>query len=300
MKIFKLAILFFIASIYTYAFSFTVYIVKSEENEMYDKMIYSFKERAEYDFVSFNLNNSGDNVKIVINKMKSDKPDAVLLVGSYAIKEVAPLVSSTPLILSMSTSISQSIKDKTNVCGVIFENDDSVIFEYIKTALPSFKNIGIIFSVDNTIDYAKSFKTKGEETGINVELGNIASLEDLLITCKMLKASGVTAVWLGKDKLIVSKSGFETLLKITKDENLPIIAPYTTFTQKGAACSISPDIANHGFLCGNLAIRIYNGENPKEIGFSKTQKASFAYNKNMLKLFGINIPSAIIENAKEY
>ena len=300
MQIRKFTLLFITTLLFIGAFPFTIYIVQSEDNEMYDKMIYSFKDRAEFDFISFNMKGDEKAAGEIVAKAKSDKPDAILLVGYLAIKEISSKFENIPLILTMSSSIPQNIKDKKNTCGVIFDIDDAVTIEYLKTAVPDIKNIGIIFSVDNTLDYAKSFKAKSDAMGVSVELGNITSLEELPLSCKMLKASGVKAIWLGRDKLVVSKAGFETLLKITKDENLPIIAPYSTFTQKGAAFSISPDLANHGYIAGNLAIRLENGELPSDIGFVKTEKASFSYNKNMLKLFGINVISTILEKAKEY
>ncbi|PIP13490.1 MAG: hypothetical protein COX48_04060 [bacterium (Candidatus Stahlbacteria) CG23_combo_of_CG06-09_8_20_14_all_34_7] len=300
MKISKIILFLTVALIFIALFPYTIFIVQSEDSEIYDEMIYSFKERAEYDFVSFNLKGKEKNIDEIIEKVNSDKPDAILLIGFLAIKEISVKIESIPLILSMSTSIPQNIKDKKNTCGVIFDLDDATIIEYLKTAVPTIKNLGIIFSLENTADYAKSFKKKCEELAISMELGNIVSLKELLLTCKMLKASGVRAIWLGRDKLVVSKAGFETLFKVAKNEGLPIIAQYTTFTQKGAAFSISPDIANHGYIVGNIAIRLKNGEYPSEIGFVKTDKASFSYNKNMIKLFEINITPSILSKAKEY
>ncbi|MGE3062694.1 MAG: ABC transporter substrate-binding protein [bacterium] len=300
MKFIRIIIFFIIFALFIGVYPYTIYIVQSENNEMYDKMIYSFKERAEFDFIQFNLKGNEKAASEIIAKAKTEKPDAIILIGFLAIKEISAKIENTPLILSMSSSIPQNIKDKKNTCGVIFDLEDATIIEYLKTAVPDMKNLGIIFSVENSIDYAKSFKSKCEELGISMELGNITSLEELPLTCKMLKASGVKGIWLGRDKLVVSKAGFETLLKITKDEGLSIIAPYTTFTQKGAAFSISPDISNHGYIAGNIAIRLKNGETPSEIGFVKTEKVSFSYNKNMLKLFGINVISSVLEKAKEY
>ena len=300
MKLNKFFVFLLSGLIFVSIFPFTIYIVQSEDNEMYDKMIYSFKERAEFDFISFNLKGDEKAASEIVAKAKSDKPDAILLVGFLAIKEISAKFDNIPLILAMSSSIPQNIKDKKNTCGVIFDLDDATTIEYLKTAVPEMKSLGIIFSIENTVDYAKSFKSKSEELGVSMELGNITSLEELPLACKMMKASGVKGIWLGRDKLIVSKAGFETLLKVTKDEGLPIIAPYTTFTQKGAAFSISPDLTNHGYIAGNLAIRLENGELPSDIGFLKTEKVAFSYNKNMLKLFGINVISSILEKAKEY
>ncbi|MDD3803252.1 MAG: ABC transporter substrate binding protein [bacterium] len=300
MKSNKILLFLFAAILFTGIFPYTIYIVQSEDNEIYDKMIYSFKERAEFDFVQFNLKGDDKQAAEIAAKAKIEKPDAILLIGFMAVKEISAKIDNIPLIMSMSSSIPQNIKDKSNTCGVVFDLEDATTIEYLKTAVPNMKNLGIIFSVENSIDYAKSFKSKCEELGLSMELGNIASLEELPLTCKMLKASGVKGIWLGRDKLVVSKAGFETLLKITKDENLPIIAPYATFTQKGAAFSISPDISNHGYMAGNIAIRLKNGERPSEIGFFKTEKVAFSYNKNMLKLFNISVISSILDKAKEY
>lgn len=282
------------------ASAFTVYIVQSETSDMYDSMLYSFKERADFDFVSFNLDGKKGAAKDIVKLVSANKPDAILLIGLDAIKEIAPSVQSIPIIISMVSGVPQEVKNKSNVCGVLFDSSDSDIISYMKSAFPSLTSLGIIFNMDNSLDYAKAFREKAVEKGYSMELGNIKSFEELTPTLKLFKASGVQAIWLGKDKMLLSKTGFDAFLKATKDEGIPIIAPYSTFTQKGAAYSISPSISDHGYIAGNLAIRISNGELPAEIGIVKTSKLSLSYNKNMIKLFTLEVPENILSKAKEY
>lgn len=293
--LFYLSVLLFIN-----ASAFTVYIIQSETSEMYDSMLYSFKERADFDFMSFNIDGKKGAAKDILKLMSTNKPDAILLVGLDAIKEIAPSVSAIPIIISMVSGVPQEVKNKSNVCGVLFDASDGDILSFMKTSFPSLSSIGIIFNMDNSLDYSKAFREKAVEKGFSVELGNIKSFEELTPTLKLFKASGVQAIWLGKDKMLLTKTGFDAFLKATKDEGIPIIAPYTTFTQKGAAYSVSPSISDHGFIAGNLAIRISNGELPSEIGIVKTSKLSLSYNKNMIKLFTVEVPENILSKAKEY
>lgn len=296
----KVSIFFFLIFLFWNIFPFNIYVIQSEDNEIYSPMLYSFKERAEYDLVYFNLNNEQKNVDFIVEKIKNDKPSTVLLVGYFAVKEIGEKIDSIPLILSMVTSIPNNIKSKKNVCGVVFDLNEKTIFTWIKKNMPLYDSLGLIFSVDNSLDYAKKFKTIAEEEGIFVELGNISSLDDLPLTFKLLKTVGIKALWLGKDKLVTSKEGFENLLKVAKSENIPIIAPYSTFVKNGATFAISPDPSYHGYLCGNVAIRLYNGEKPEEIGFAKTDSVQFFYNKNSLKNLKIGISKNLIDNGKSY
>ncbi|MEO0234656.1 MAG: ABC transporter substrate binding protein [candidate division WOR-3 bacterium] len=296
----KISVFLFLIFLFLKIFSFNIYIIQSEDNEIYSPMLYSFKERAEYDLVYFNLNNEQKNVDFIVEKIKNEKPSTALLVGYFAVKEIAEKIDSIPLIVSMVTSVPNNIKNKKNVCGVIFDLNEKTIFSWMKNNMPLYDSLGLIFSVDNSLEYAKKFKTIAEEEGLFVELGNISSLDDLPLTFKLLKTVGIKALWLGKDKLITSKEGFENLLKISKSENIPIIAPYSTFVKNGATFAISPDPSYHGYLCGNLAIRLYNGEKPEEIGFSKTDSVQFFYNKNSLKNLKIGISKNLIDNGKSY
>lgn len=298
MKKFSVLIIF----VFTFLsiFPFNIYVVQSEDNEIYSPMLYSFKERAEYDLVYFNLNNQQKNVDFVVKKIKSDKPSVVLLVGYFAVSQIGEKVDSIPLMLSMVTSVPQNLKNKKNVCGVIFDLNEKTIFSWMKKNIPLYDSLGLIFSVENSLEYAKNFKSVGEEEGIYVELGNISNLSDLPLTFKLLKTVGIKAIWLGKDKIVISKEGFDNLLKIAKSENIPIIAPYSNFVKNGATFSISPDPSNHGYLCGNIAIRLYNGERPEEIGFLKTDSVQFSYNKNLIKNLKIGISKNLIDNGKSY
>ncbi|MDI6699626.1 MAG: ABC transporter substrate binding protein [bacterium] len=298
MKKFSVLIIF----VFTFLsiFPFNIYVVQSEDNEIYSPMLYSFKERAEYDLVYFNLNNQQKNVDFVVKKIKSDKPSVVLLIGYFAVSHIGEKVDSIPLMLSMVTSVPQNLKNKKNVCGVIFDLNEKTIFSWMKKNIPLYDSLGLIFSVENSLEYAKNFKSVGEEEGIYVELGNISNLSDLPLTFKLLKTVGIKAIWLGKDKIVISKEGFDNLLKIAKSENIPIIAPYSNFVKNGATFSISPDPSNHGYLCGNIAIRLYNGERPEEIGFLKTDSVQFSYNKNLIKNLKIGISKNLIDNGKSY
>ncbi|MEO0280730.1 MAG: ABC transporter substrate binding protein [candidate division WOR-3 bacterium] len=296
----KISVFLFLIFLFLKIFSFNIYVIQSEDNEIYSPMLYSFKERAEYDLVYFNLNNEQKNVDFIVEKIKNEKPSTALLVGYFAVKEITEKIDSIPLIVSMVTSVPNNIKNKKNVCGVIFDLNEKTIFSWMKKNMPLYDSLGLIFSVDNSLEYAKKFKTIAEEEGLFVELGNISSLDDLPLTFKLLKTVGIKALWLGKDKLITSKEGFENLLKISKSENIPIIAPYSTFVKNGATFAISPDPSYHGYLCGNLAIRLYNGEKPEEIGFSKTDSVQFFYNKNSLKNLKIGISKNLIDNGKSY
>ncbi|HAF08274.1 TPA: hypothetical protein DCG82_07710 [candidate division WOR-3] len=298
MKKFSVLIIF----VFTFLsiFPFNIYVVQSEDNEIYSPMLYSFKERAEYDLVYFNLNNQQKNVDFVVKKIKSDKPSVVLLIGYFAVSQIGEKVDSIPLMLSMVTSVPQNLKNKKNVCGVIFDLNEKTIFSWMKKNIPLYDSLGLVFSVENSLEYAKNFKSVGEEEGIYVELGNISNLSDLPLTFKLLKTVGIKAIWLGKDKIVISKEGFDNLLKIAKSENIPIIAPYSNFVKNGATFSISPDPSNHGYLCGNIAIRLYNGERPEEIGFLKTDSVQFSYNKNLIKNLKIGISKNLIDNGKSY
>jgi len=296
----KFSVLIILVFTFLSIFPFNIYVVESEDNEIYSPMLYSFKERAEYDLVYFNLNNEQKNIDFIVEKIKSDKPSVVLLVGYFAVSQIGEKIDSIPIILSMITSIPQTLKNKKNVCGVIFDLNEKTIFSWIKKNIPLYDSLGLIFSVENSLDYAKKFKSIGEDEGIFVELGNISTLDDLPLTLKLLKTVGIKAIWLGKDKLVTSKEGFDNLLKIAKSENIPIIAPYSNFVKNGATFAISPDPLNHGYICGNIAIRLYNGEKPEEIGFFKTDSVQFSYNKNSIKNLKIGISKNLIDNSKSY
>lgn len=280
--------------------AFTIFIVESEQSDSYKEVVETFKDRALMDFVTFNMEGNNNSVSDIVGKIKINKPDAVFLVGALAVKEIAVYVEDTPLILSMISQIPAELKERQNICGVLYDVDDKLVIDYFKKAFPDINKLGIVFKVENTLTYAKTFKELADSAGIFVELANINSVEDFNLAVKMLKAAEVQAIWLGKDRLVQEKEGFDELMKISKKEKIPIIALSTVFPKKGALASISPDLKDMGYKAGSLAIRLSNGELPADIGFKNPTLFRFGYNRSMASYFGISATNVVLENADIY
>lgn len=297
MKIFN--IVFLVTIIFFNLTGFSIYVIQSEDNETNTIMLSSFKDRAEFDITYFNLNNEEKNVDFITQKIINDKPSAILLVGDFAVQKIASKIDDIPVILSMINSLPASFKNKKNICGVSNDVSDRTILRWIKNNVPYFDSLGLIFYIKN-LEYAKKFKNIASEESIFVEISNISDINDLKISVKLLKGIGIKALWVGKDKLLKSDKGFENLIKICKTENLPIITSSIEFLKNGALFSLTPDPSNHGYLCGNISIRLSNGEKPEDIGFLLTEKVKFSYNKNQMKNYKKFFKDTLLDFSESY
>ncbi len=300
MRLMKLLIAALLIAAALNAYAFTVYIVQSEQNDSYSEILESFKNRALFDFIIFNMDGNGSLVSEIVGKVKVEKPDAVFLIGALAVKEIAVHLENTPLILAMISQIPSELKDRTNLCGVLYDVDDKLVLDFFKKAFPQITRLCIVFKMENTMTYAKGFKDLADSAGLSVELANVNEIEDFNLAVKMLNASQVQAIWLGKDRLVQEKEGFDELIKISKKESIPIIALSTVFPKKGALASISPDLKDMGYKAGSIAIRLSNGELPADIGFKNPTIFEFGYNKSMASFFGVEAADSVLLNATIY
>ncbi len=297
MKIFN--IIFLLTMIVFNLTGFSIYVIQSENNKENTIMLSSFKDRAEFDITYFNLNDEEKNVDFVIPKILNDKPSAVLLVGDFAVKKIASKIDNIPLILSMINSLPSGVKNKKNICGVLNDVSDRTILRWIKNNVPYFDSLGLIFYIKN-IEYAKKFKNTASEESIFVEISNISDINDLKISVKLLKGIGIKALWVENEKQLTLDKGFENLIKICKTEKLPIITSSIELLKNGALFSLTPEPSNHGYLSGNIAIRLANGEKPEDIGFILTEKVKFSYNKSQIKNYKKFFKDTLLELSENY
>ncbi|MFO8062619.1 MAG: ABC transporter substrate binding protein [bacterium] len=266
---------------------FTVYIVSSGESETTGEFIESFKARSKFDFFTYNLQNDSNRLYNIVGRIMIAGPGAVLLLGDRTISDIAPNIDNVPLIISLFDNIPSRIIEKDNVCGIEFGTGSTDIIDYFRTKLPSVKKIGLIFNVDNSLESAKSFKESAEEKGLSVELGNISSAGDIKMTVKMFKASGIDAIWLGSDPFVLEEGIFSEILKNAESEGIPLISLNGKYMKRGVTASIVFDVSGLGEKAGELAIRLYNEETPKDIGFISPSGLKFSYNKNLTDKYNL-------------
>ncbi len=277
----------------------TVFIVYSGNNEKYGDFAEYFKNRARMDFLVFDMNDI-EVITSVVGKITVEKPLAVLLIGDEAINSIAPYVNNIPLILGLSNNISPDIMKKSNLCGVTAGGGADSLAFYIKKTFSEIRKAGLIFNMEHSIDKAKNMKTAADSIGLQMELGNINSKDDIKMSIKLLKASGCELILFFEDQFFLNRDNFNVLLNESKKEAIPLITIGEHYEKQGIMGTFVFDVYNAGYEAGNLALRLKNGEKCSDIGMKPAGGLSFKYSSKIIKQYKIKISQDMIEKSEEF
>ena len=101
------------------------------------------------------------------------------------------------------------------------------------------------------------------------------------------------------DSKIYFPKSVEYLLLESLREKIPVVGLSSRYTKAGALFSFDCDYNDLGRQAANIALKIFNGENPADIKPVKPRKINLSLNIITAKRMRIKIPPRIIKEASE-
>ena len=254
--------------------------------EYLDTKNFNYSEMAPMYYELFKRKYKGFDFKVIL----CTDNDALRFLQKYG-NELFPEAS---YVFSGINNISDSSSiDKKKITGVFCNMAFDENIETIIKILPETKEIVSFFDstdfgqyiFDEYKESIKKFKNK------NIKFTNIfnPTINELLSKLSKLKKGQVIFQGeLGKDRngIVNNPSNITALIKkITK---VPLFGSEIDMFPKGVIGGKLVNPYFEGRIAGFLALRILNGENPKDIKIIKSSTAKFIYDYNGLKKNGIN------------
>jgi putative ABC transport system substrate-binding protein len=95
----------------------------------------------------------------------------------------------------------------------------------------------------------------------------------------------------------LTSASFSSILKVATKAKIPVFGFVESQVTDGAIAAVSRDYVQAGKDAVRLAVRIFRGENPKNIPFEHVSKTNVVINKLAAAKAGISIPAEILEKA---
>ena len=161
------------------------------------------------------------------------------------------------------------------------------------------KKIGVVYNAGetNSVTQVDQLKAAAPALGISsVVEATVATSADVMTSAQSL-VGRVDAIWVGTDNTVVS--GFEALVKVCEDNNIPLFASDTASVERGAVAALGLDYYQVGVKCGDIAAKILNGANPANIPAEKMNLADLQLyvNPSAAQRMGITIPQSVLNTA---
>jgi putative ABC transport system substrate-binding protein len=250
-------------------------------------------------------NAQGDmpTAQTIAKKFVSEKSDLVLAIATPTAQAMAGATAEIPILITAVTDpvgaqlVNSMEKPETNVTGTTDMNPVKEQLQLMKELVPNVKNVGIIFntSEQNSEVQVEIARQAAPELGLELKEAVATNSSEVMQAAQSLVGK-VDAIYVPTDNTVVS--AVESVIKVSEDNNIPIISGESSTVKKGALGTVGIDYYKLGRQTGEMALDIINGKNPAEMPVQKQKEMSVVINKNTADKFSLEIPQSILDKAE--
>jgi putative ABC transport system substrate-binding protein len=222
----------------------------------------------------------GAALRQTINQIK---PDLMVALGSTALRIVAP-ITDIPIIYLLVPSPEKSGGQQQHITGVLLQPEAGVQFHALKNIMPTLKRVGVIY------DPAKTAALVEQTASANKDIFFVrrpaTSPQEVISHLESLNGD-IDILWMLPDSTILSPQTEKSFYRFSLQHKIPILAFSDKYLAKGASFAIHLDIEEMGRLAALLALRIQNGEQPRNLPPVRIQQVALEINHPLLDKLGL-------------
>ena len=239
----------------------------------------------------------------IAKKFAGEAPDVVVGIATPSAQALAASARGIPLVFSAVTDpvgaklVKSMTEGNKNATGVSDLSPIKAHMELVKQIVPTAKKLGVIYNPAEAnsvvlIDLVKQF---APEVGLLVVEASSPKSSDVLAAARSLVGK-VDAIYIPTDNTVVS--AFESVIKVSYEAKIPVIAADTDSVKRGAAAALGFNYYDLGRQTGKIVVSILKGQKTIDLipqGVSKTEL--YVNPESALKM-GIRLAREFVGSAK--
>ena len=235
----------------------------------------------------------------IADNIISQKYDYVVTISTPALQVMSQYNKKIPHIFGAVTDpytlgVAKNPKEhQANITGVATFQPIQKTFEIMRRLFPNAKKVGIVWNPSEACSQActqkaREFASKYNFTLIEVTVNNTSEVIDAansLIDKKidLFLTSGDNTVNLA----------IRTLANMFTKKYIPYFTNTSSDVELGVFCTVGADYYEVGKELGNMALKVLNGGNPKDIPINNFLPEKVSINQNLVKKYNVKIPNDI-------
>lgn len=256
-----------------------------------------FSENKEYTLDRYNAQGDMSALNTIVGSLESKEYDLIFTACTPTIQAVSAKIKNIPIVFTAVTDgiaagLGTSITDHfSNVTGISDLAPHDKVIQLIREFIPNGKRLGTLYNPAeaNSVYCFEDMKKQAELNGFELIAIPVNTQNEILDAATVLCGKDIDAVCQILDNL--SASGYSSILKATKNANIPYFGFDLTQVKDGALAVESKDFYQTGLQGGQLAIEIIKGKNPKDIPFASGKRIQVDFNEKVASHYGITIPN---------
>jgi ABC-type uncharacterized transport system substrate-binding protein len=257
--------------------------------------------------VDFDLkinNAQGDigTLNLMLDAVTNDRPDLIfvtstptLQVAAKKIKDIPVIFSvvADPIVAGVGTSFSEHLP---NITGISTLGDYEGMARWLKIIIPGVKTIGTLYSPgeSNSVKNMNELKKYAGLAGIELIAVPVNSSSEILDATMALAGNKPDVICQIVDNL--TSGAFSGIVKISKDQKIPLFGFVSDQAQKGAIMVVSRNYKQAGIDAVMLAKKVFDGTSPADIPFEFVSKTDIIINTDAAAFYGITLPDELLNS----
>ena len=285
-------------------FALTVAVVRDQKFRVYNEAYAGFKQgikkgRKQIKFVFYDLKKTP--FEEVVGDIILKEPDLIFTLGGEATRLIKKRINKIPVIFCLVLNpvgngiVKSRISSMNNFAGVCLDIPVSTQFLALKQIIPFAKRIGVIYNPLKTSFIIKEGKKVTENLGLQLVSRIVHFRKEVPEALKTFKDS-IDVLWAVVDTTVYTSQSIPFTLETALKNKIPVLGFSVNMVKKGALLALYTDYKDMGRQAGEIALRIIDGEKPREIPIFFPRKVNIAVNLKVAKLIGIDIPEKTIKN----
>lgn len=244
-------------------------------------------------------NAQGDfgTAQTIATSYAQSKKDLVLAVSTPSAQAMYNASKEIPILITAVTDPATVGLTGENITGTSDMAPVDKQVELIHTMLPEAKTIGVVYntSEENSLVLVKKLKSESEKYGYTVVEKGITNVNEVNQALDVILKE-IDVLYTPTDNLIVASTPI--VLDKANTAGIPVIGCIDDQVKQGALATETIDYKQLGYQTGEIAIRVLNGEKPKDIPVQTLKNTKLIINKVAAERLNVEIPESLKERAE--
>jgi putative tryptophan/tyrosine transport system substrate-binding protein len=231
----------------------------------------------------------------VVQIIRSVNPSIIISIGMDALEKVKG-IEDIPIIYVMVTN-TQSVYGKGNFTGIRMSVAQEEQLAFFLKAIPSIKNIGLLYNSDKTGYMAQKASEACKKAGINIISKEVHDPKECPAAIKSM-AGKIDGFWMLPDSSVFTPETLEYLFLFSIGNKVPILTFSEIYLESGALVSVGVDPFDMGAQAGLAANEILEGKPVSSLAPVDARKEIISVNIKAAEKLGIHIDERSLNGAR--
>lgn len=244
-------------------------------------------------------NAQGDfgTAQTIATSYAQSKKDLVLAVSTPSAQAMYNASKDIPILITAVTDPVSVGLTGDNITGTSDMAPVNKQVDLINTLLPETKTIGVVYntSEENSLVLVEKLKEESKRYGYTVVEKGITNINEVGPALDVILKE-IDVLYTPTDNLIVASTPI--VLEKANNAAVPVIGCIDDQIKQGALATETLDYKQLGYQTGEIAVRVLQGEKPKDIPVQTLENTKLMINKAAAERLNVAVPEELKERAE--